>query len=104
MHNKVTIDTKKVTPVTITLKVGKWDNGIRVGISEKMKVGANDSSKMLINLTYILYSFTLPSSNTTNSHFPINYHLIVQAFSLHHQRVTEAKSDLSRTQRPVSSA
>ena len=30
MHNKVTIDTKKVTPVTITLKVGKvgkWDSG-----------------------------------------------------------------------------
>ena len=23
--------------------MGKWDNGIRVGISEKMKVGANDS-------------------------------------------------------------
>ena len=34
-----TIDTKKVALVTITLKVGKWDNGIRVGISEKMKVG-----------------------------------------------------------------
>jgi hypothetical protein len=36
------------------LKVGKWDNGIRVGISEKMKVGANNSNEMLINLTHIL--------------------------------------------------
>ncbi len=34
--------------------VGKWDNGIRVGLSEKMKVGANDSNEMLINLTCIL--------------------------------------------------
>ena len=34
--------------------MGKWENGIRVGISEKMKVGANDSNEMLINLTYIL--------------------------------------------------
>jgi hypothetical protein len=34
--------------------MGKWDNGIRVGISEKMKVGANYSNEMLINLTYIL--------------------------------------------------
>ena len=29
--------------------MGKWDNGIRVGISEKMKVGANDSNEMLTN-------------------------------------------------------
>ena len=34
--------------------VGKWDNGIRVGLSEKMKVGANDSNEMSINLIYIL--------------------------------------------------
>ena len=34
--------------------MGKWENGIRVGLSEKMKVGANDSNKMLINLTSIL--------------------------------------------------
>ena len=34
--------------------MGKWDNGIRVGFSEKMKVGANDSNEMLINLTYII--------------------------------------------------
>ena len=34
--------------------MGKWENGIRVGISEKMKVGANDSNEMLTNLTYII--------------------------------------------------
>ena len=34
--------------------MGKWENGIRVGLSEKMKVGANDSNEMLINLTSIL--------------------------------------------------
>ena len=43
-----------VTTVTVTLIVGKWDNGIRVGFSEKMKMGANDSNEMLINLTHIL--------------------------------------------------
>ena len=43
-----------VTNVTVTLKVGKWDNGIRVGFSEKMKMGANDSNEMLINLICIL--------------------------------------------------
>ena len=34
--------------------VGKWDNGIRVGLSEKRKVGANDSNEVLINLTHVL--------------------------------------------------
>lgn len=34
--------------------VGKWENGIRVGLSEKMKMGANDPNEMLINLTSIL--------------------------------------------------
>lgn len=43
-----------VTTVTVTLIVGKWDNGIRVGFSEKMKMGANDPNEMLINLTSIL--------------------------------------------------
>ena len=43
-----------VTTVTVTLIVGKWENGIRAGLSEKMKVGANDSNEILINLTYIL--------------------------------------------------
>lgn len=34
--------------------MGKWENGIRVGFSEKMKVGANDSNEVLINLTHVL--------------------------------------------------
>jgi hypothetical protein len=45
---------RTVTTVTVTFKVGKWDNGIRVGLSEKMKMGANDSNEMLINLTSML--------------------------------------------------
>ena len=71
-----------VTTVTVTLIVGKWDNGIRVGLSEKMKVGANDSNEMLIDLTCISllhhtsvfkpYQFPL-------SHFPTNYFQIPQA-------------------------
>jgi hypothetical protein len=45
---------RTVTTVTVTFKVGKWDNGIRVGLSEKMRVGANDSNEVLINLICVL--------------------------------------------------
>ena len=48
MPNPMIVHNLTVTTVTVTLIVGKWDNGIRVGLSEKMKMGANDSNEMLI--------------------------------------------------------